>query len=42
MSSADSFLVFLAELEWTHTQANHILTDLCHLEKKMKVKVRKF
>lgn len=38
MCSADHFLVFSAELEWTHTQTNHILTDLCHLKKEVKKK----
>lgn len=29
------------ELKWAHTQANHILADLGHLENKVKLKMRK-
>lgn len=31
-------LVFLAELKCTHTQTDHILTNLRHLERKVKLK----
>lgn len=34
-------LVTSAELKWTDAQADHILTDLSHLENKVRLKIKR-